>query len=77
MSARYEMNRRPDGSYEIRRMWASGMSWDVVDTARNEARARLLLVRYNREASSDTSLADALAFGDTDGEIDAFKDPNK
>lgn len=77
MSMRHTMHRLPDGSYEIRRWWDSGMSWDVVDTARNEARARLLVVRYNREASSDTSLADALAFGDTDGEIDAFKDPNK
>jgi hypothetical protein len=38
--------RLPDGTYEVRRMWQSRMSWDVVATATNEARAKMLAYTY-------------------------------
>ena len=42
----------PDGPFEIRRRDTSKeCGYVVVDTARNAARARLLVVRYNRQGN--------------------------
>jgi hypothetical protein len=43
---KYEAVRLPNGTYEVRRPWQSGMSWDVVATATNEARAKMLAYTY-------------------------------
>jgi len=47
---KYEAVRLPDGTYEVRRLlWGSGMSWDVVATATNEARAKMLAYTYGED----------------------------